>query len=353
MAKRIIYPTEYELEEVMSEIVDSNFLKGFSNARGIFMLNASQKDLAKELSYLYYEDKDLESIREKAYHKINNHTLSGFVIESTDENFSLVDLYSSIRKEAKFPKGYVLNSLTKAKDKEIYKGNIEYIKTKAARIQFLQDEIGSFNFYFINKDGKWQVEVDCSKSTDSKELFSILEKNLRKDLEDTQVLDENYLSTEQSILFFDELRTKGLPNEWNLVDIKSITLRKGKDDDDNSEDSEEISDEHLAGIRQAILEGKNLRNNRFVIESEKSGYRFTSMIYEFSNSKTPNYIKIKAEFKGRPKVFEVGIISYEGVYGSTLDALVRQPEDLKEIENFQIRSIFWNNAKIIFDSLYT
>lgn len=364
MGKKLIYPSKYELEEVLSRIVDNNFLRNFSKERGMFFFNIPQKELSKELTHLYYDDKDLEEIRRKAYNKVNNHTLSGFVIESKDENFSMVDLYDNIRKGAKFPKGFILNSLSKQKDKDVYVGSIEYNRIRPGRIEFLQDETSFFSFYIIKNEANWQIEVDCSKSTDSKEFFDIVKRNLRNDIEDTLVLDEDLLTTENSIVFFDELALKGLPNEWVLMDIKSITIRRGKDDiddvddvddnednrEDNSEDGE-VSDEHLTGIRQAILEGKNLRSNRFVQESQRSGYRFTSMIYEFKNKKTPNYIKLKAEFKGRPKVFEVAITGYDAEYGSGADALVRQPDELKEVDNYNLRSIFWNNAKAIFSDL--
>lgn len=99
-----------------------------------------------------------------------------------------------------------------------------------------------------------------------------------------------------------------------------------------------------------MLEGKNLRENSFVHHAEESGYIFTAMTYIFANTKAGNKLIFKAEFKGIPKIFEVCLENYqqndiekEGYE----DAL----SSLDEKENIQYRSIFWNNAKKIYDEL--
>lgn len=69
-----------------------------------------------------------------------------------------------------------------------------------------------------------------------------------------------------------------MSKDWTIDDIKRITIRKPASE--NTEDGEEVEDKHLSGIKQAILDGVNLRENPFVKSSEGS-FIFTSMTYVF------------------------------------------------------------------------
>ena len=101
-------------------------------------------------------------------------------------------------------------------------------------------------------------------------------------------------------------------------------------------------------LRQAILDGKNLREDAFVKQFESAGCIFTAMTFEFHHKTEPEVIHIRAEFKGNPKIFEVSIVNtYE----------IKGPEAKPEIsvisknKNFELRSLFWNNAKKIFSEV--
>ena len=120
------------------------------------------------------------------------------------------------------------------------------------------------------------------------------------------------------------------------------------------DENEEVEDKHLSGIRQAILDGVNLRENPFVKSSEDS-FIFTSMTYEFVEKKTGNKLIIRAEFKGNPKIFEVVLERFLRP-GQELDEV--EDKDYEDVsstlsakENFAYRSLFWKNAKEIYDEL--
>lgn len=101
----------------------------------------------------------------------------------------------------------------------------------------------------------------------------------------------------------------------------------------------------MTGISQAILEGRNLRDDPFVLQYEKEGCIFTAMTYEYENKKQPETIQLRAEFKGNPKIFEVSIITYKitkGLEGKKESAIL--PTD----RHRNLRSIFWNNAKKVY-----
>ena len=357
MAKTYKYPSTYEIEEILGNITNRGFLNDFAQRKGIFVTNASQKQLANDLANLFFEDDELESIRMEAYSNKASHTLSGFIVRSPEKNFNLKNIYEYIKENAKFEMGQTLSQLTKVGGSEelpSYRGAIEYYKPKAGRMEFIQDETTSFEFYLNKKeDGLWQVEVDASRSNDVKELKNIFTKNLAKETS-VDLIEQALLTTENTIAFFDMLAKKGMSSEWTFLDTMHLTLRRGNDDSTNKdellegeEDFKEVTETaELAGITQAILQGKGLRENTFVKSSVESGYQFTAMTYEFQHKVKPSFIQIKAEFKGKPKVFEVGIVIYEEHIGIPPR---RETANLTATDNRLIRSSFWNNAKEIYD----
>ncbi len=352
MKNNYVYPNQYELMEVFSSITNRQFLNEFAQNKGIFITKSTRDDLAKELSLLFYDNEDLEIIRNEAFNSNANHALNGFTINSSNKRFDLSKAYDSIRQNGKDIKNYIFSALVQKED--YLKGTIQYSKHKPGRIEFLQQEDIAFDFYLKkNIAGEWQVEVDGNKSTDVKELKQIFLKNLGT-TETITTIEQERLDPIKLITFFDQLGEKGMGDEWKAKDIKHITVRKGREeesktkDEDEEEDTIVLEDEERIQIKQAILEGKQLRENEFVKKFETDGYKFTAMTYEFEHKTQPNIIQIKAEFKGKPKTFEVQIKSYDKYSGIPSN---RETEHLTLTQNRNIRSLFWNNAKAIYDKL--
>lgn len=229
------------------------------------------------------------------------------------------------------------------KDSMTHQGTIGYIQRKPGRVEFLQEDHRSFDYYIQEiQKGQWQVLVDCNKSNDSKVLEDLINKNTRREIR-MVVLDQDSLSSKQTIRFFDELATRGMSSEWRFTEVKQLVFRKAKQDVE-----EEVEESQLSGITQAILEGNDLRENPFVKQSEESGYRFTAMTYEYENKTKPFVIQVHAEFKGRPKVFEVSLKSYKAREG--IKELL-EPFSISMDEDRRIRSDFWSIAKEIYDEL--
>ncbi len=347
---KLKYPSRYELIEVLNTLQKS-FLNDFAQERGLFITHVNHVQLAEELANLYLENEDLEILRSAAYHKSNSHALSGFVVKSPKKDFDLKNIYQSLFESGEEQKlGQKLTAPRLVdKEKNIYRASFEYRKIKPGRIEFLQDETTSFDFFMENKgDGVWHVEVDSNRSTDSKELQQLLDKGLQSDVE-IEELEQDYLTAEKSISFFDELVNSGMSSDWKISDIKHLTLKKGSDEKEGDEETlEEVKEEQLVGISQAVLEGKGLRENSFVKQSVASGYRFNAMTYEFENRTSPEVIAIKAEFKGRPKVFEVSIVSTNESVGVSM---ARRAAEFTPMQNRLVRSTFWNNARLIYNTL--
>ena len=143
----------------------------------------------------------------------------------------------------------------------------------------------------------------------------------------------------QTILFFDDLASDGIQGDWNLLEVCNLVLRRGEDELDDA------SPEELLGINQAVLDGDNLRNNSFVKQTEKNGYRFMSMTYRFENKKEPYVVDVRAEFKLRPKVYQIDIAEFYEVDGPTGIHVrkIMAPELM-----YQVKDKLWNSSRKIF-----
>ncbi len=351
---KIKYPTPYELKEVLTNFANRSFVTQMCQSKGIFFINARHEDVAENLSRILSEPKSLEKLREMAYQNNSSHALSGFVIKSSENDFSLKGFYERTRDYGQtVTKGYKLGLLTKVSigGKDSFKGSIEYTKKRPGRIEFLDEEMSFAEFYFTElENGEWQIEVDGRRSADGKEVINLISGIVPKATTNIQILEIDKLDKKDTITFFDKLAKEGLSKDWSFIDTKHLTLkrRKALEDDEEVDDEAEISESQLSGISQAILEGKNLRENPFVKQSEAGGYIFTAMTYQFDNKTKAESIQIKAEFKGSPKIFEVSIVSsdvFEGIEAKR----IAQP--LSSEDHLKIRSEFWNNAKVIFNEL--
>lgn len=357
---KITYPDANDLITILIESVRRSDLVRFLSSKGVFFYNASTEDLARKTASMILDYEDLEQIRRFAYRNSNKNILSGFSLKS-DSAFDIADIYSAMRDKGTLKTdGYELRSisriLTDDKTTVQYKGSVTYTSQKAGRMEFIRTEERDVSFVMKqNADSNWQVEIDGGKSSDGKTIHKMLQRIVKgKNIFIDEIRIDN-LSRKNTIEFFDRLTKEGLGSPWQIEDIAHITLKRDEkfepdEEEHDDTDEKEATEEQLSGITQAVLEGKNLRENSFVHHAEESGYIFTAMTYIFANTAAGNKLTFKAEFKGSPKIFEVCLENYqqndiekEGFE----DAL----SSLDEKENVKYRSIFWNNAKKIYDEL--
>lgn len=345
LVKNNKYPSRYDLQLTLGESVKRTFIDKFSKARGIFIQRASQVDVANELSMIFWDNKALDEIRKAAYKLNNKKTLAGFIVKTDNPEFDLPRFFDKLRIEDELGEDFTLGPL-KQGEGNTYKASLDYVVRKPGRIEFLREEKRFFDFSIEEKsDGEWKVLVECQKSSDANELKKLIQKHTsKKDLEFEQ-LDYDLLSSEETIKFFDFLADVGMTEDWRISDIKHLVFRRGE-----NEEEEELGEKELSGITQAKLEGENLRQNTFVKQSEASGYRFTAMTYEYAHKDKGFVIQIAAEFKMRPKVFEVSIKNYQERVGVG-DEMGLRKGHLSVSEELEIKSYFWNRAKMLFNQI--
>ena len=381
------YPSPFDIQEVCSHFLKRTILNHWVQSEGIFLVNGSNEQVAETISHLILERKKVEYIRENAYQATATYSMSGFGVNGKT-GFSMEDAYNDVRDTDKklLSEGYKLGVLNKESigDKTIYYGTLEYEKKRPGRIEFMDSDQGFYaprSLFLIFKtiyygtleyekkrpgriefmdsdqgfsefkiveleDGKWQVEVTGSKPNDGKEVKKLFEKILKghKDVAFSS-MEIDKLSAKMTINFFDTLMPIGLGDQWRFEDVKQLTFKRGKEESEDDDEGEDASDSDLMGIKQAILEGKNLRDADFVKKFEKQGCMFTAMTFKYVSINEPKTVYMHAEFKGNPKIFEVALVKYLETNGP--DA---KPEiaTLPKEDSIQLQSLFWNNAKEVY-----
>lgn len=358
MSKLRKYPDEYELTEACVNFIKRRTLNDFMQGNGIFVINGSSEDCAKLLSHSVWQKNSIEEIRDNAYRQNIKTTLSGFVIKSSASDFSLQELYEDVRDNDKITlkKGYKLGSLTRVESSSgaiIYKGRLDYSIKRPGRISLLDCEESSCEFFITENEDYYQVEVDGTRASDGKEVQSLFSQITDHSTTEIKSLNIDLLTDRQTIEFFDMLISNGMSSDWRLTDVAALTFKQGRnqeDDEEDSDDNNEGSDDSnvLTGIKQAILEGKNLREDAFVKKFENDGCIFTAMTLEFQHKSEPLIVQIRAEFKGNPKIFEVSVVDSFKIEGTNA---TRIQEPLTQERNLNLRSLFWNNAHAIFQNI--
>lgn len=351
----IHYPSARDLEEVLRSYLSGKQLQLLMQTKGIFIFNTKKSDMAHLASTFLYSFEELKVMRNKAYSISNNCILTGFCLTSK-KSFDVNAIYNELREgySSKLNSDYSLMAIhkeTTSEDKKVvYRGRLKYRSKKIGRIAFINVEEREVDFRMIPvEDNKCFVEVDGTKSVDGKEVQKILKSAVKQRDIIMDYMELEALTGKKPIEFFDQLAQKGMSDEWSISDIKRITIRKPSTLDSD----EEVEDKHLTGIRQAILDGVNLRENPFVKSSEGS-FIFTSMTYVFTEKRTGDKLVIRAEFKGNPKIFEVVLEQYlkpNQELGTEEDDFQDVASTLAPKKNLEYRSLFWNNAKVIYDGL--
>lgn len=359
---KISYPTPDDLSSVIRDYIHKGDLMNFLHSRGVFYSSIKRDSLAQMAACMLYGYPQLEELRRMAHNQSSKSILTGFSLTS-EKGFDFAAIYSDYRSHhASSDNDYLFKAIKKQKTddgEEIYKGEVIYRSKKAGRIEFIKEEKHDITFIARQTGEKtWLIEVDGNKSGDGKEVQKMIQKIVKEQSVKVNSLTLERLDGNKPIIFFDRLAKEGMNEEWTIKDVTRITIRRPIiEETEDEEDATEISDEHLQGIKQAILDGKDLRENKFVKSSEKDGYIFSSMTYNFCEKSSQRHIFIRAEFKGNPKIFEVVL---EDAGETVPDPDKQDPKftivqsnisNLSDKENYKLRSLFWQNARRIYTEL--
>lgn len=360
--QQISFPPANDLRSILIDSINKTDLLRFARSKGIFLFNATQEEIAQKISEMLLDYEELNILRSLAYKTTTKQLLCGFTLVS-EGTFDFAGIYNSLRDNGALKEdGYELKRIAKITNESgknaVYQGALIYKRKSVGRIEFIRTEQRDVSFIMKEiEPNRWQVEVDGGKSNDGKAVYGLLEKAIRGQSIQIESLRIDHLTNSETISFFDKLAKEGLDkDEWVIDDIEGITLKRNagtKNHDEIDPEYEEVSKEQLSGISRAILEGKNLRENDFIKQAETSGYAFTSMVYVFHSKINSRKVRLKAEFKGNPKIFEVCLESFLEPSANNEDSFDDITSSMSDNDNINIRSEFWNNAKLIYLNITT
>lgn len=345
----LAYPTKYELIEALV-MCKRKFVDRFAQERGVFVFRATLEYLADQLSRLFLDEDDLNEIREHAYRNRNKKITVGFVVASVSADFDPKNIIDELRSSP--PNTHASLSAVTQVNETLISGALEYEVNKPGRINLLQNENRHVTYSIEAKENNtYQVFVEALSSSDAR-YFESMFKGAVKDEANLNIINFLMLSSSDTIRFFDDLSEAGLGSDWRKTRVNELTFRRSTEssDDDGDEEHKEASNEFLSVINRAILEGKDLRDNPFVKQSEKDGYRFSAMTIEYAEKKLGHIIEMRAEFKLRPEVFEVKVASYrKNIKEGDVERL--EADELSQEDEQRLIQSFWYAAKGVYDNL--
>lgn len=346
------YPSVHDIQEALG-MCPRKFMDTFAQERGIFLFRATKDDLAQHLTSYFYEQKELDEIRKRAFRAHLSKSTSGFILSSNEEEFSPVNILDGLRPELDEKSGVKLGAIVETSD-GVFTGEMSYTVNKPGRIELLQSEPRTVDYTFRKlEDNSFQVYVEADSSGDAQKFANFIRTAMEKEAR-LETIQYDLMTSAQTIQFFDDLCAGGIDESWRMTQVNRLTFRRGKatlnGESDTEEEAADAKAEILSGINRAILDGKDLRENAFVKQSETDGYRFSAMSIEFEHVSDPYVVEVRVEFKLRPEIFEIEIAKYQKrVMKETLETL--ELEHMSVNEEMDMRSAIWQRAKSIYDAL--
>lgn len=310
------FTSNSEFKRVVEEQqIKGNRLKHFLKRKGIILLNNKAKDLAQASYTLFLGSEDLTELQELMQVESNYQKSTMIVLTPTDEldeeeETNIVDtLLDEVNRYKTIAQGkYVIDNVNREDDNNLHI-TFTYKKKVSGKMKFISTKKKTVNVHVesISESKDVKIDIRQTDSGDSKEFISFLESLKGKPTEENEdifnikhiTLDN--LGKNNKIEFFDLVSKKTL-DEWKLVNITGISVKKNTDSEENLEvtaDEAETSDDTkttLVGITSAVLKGNGLRTNEFVQTCINEGFIITAMKFKYNHKAESKSIVVEINF---------------------------------------------------------
>ena len=334
--------------------ISTNQYKRFLANKGVFSLVRGAESLANQTYAMFLGSEDIEHLQ-GIMQTSNSYQKSSIIVVNPKEEYKnldefIDDINVNIQEYKLRDSKYKIENIHKDSN-----GNLNirmhYNKRLKGKAELIKNKVKEINISInpLKNDNKLAVDIRQNDNSDLKEIemfikeINNLDKN--KQLFEIEKLTLDKLTDKNKIIFFDELM-KLEYDDWKLIDIKGIDVKRSerdtidnKEDEENEENSETVHQNELMGIRTAIFNGNSIRNTGLVKKFEQQGFYFTSirLMYEFK--KTTDSFVIDINFKGTDDV-KIDIIKNYERDESDKDSIVVFPKNQQE----QIINKFQNNV---------
>lgn len=369
------FPTPFDIKQtILFRTTPYETLRQFTQSLGIFCFGMGKKDMADFISNLLLDHQSYLSLRNIAIGAEGKTSISGFNLRhklfETDKDVlynDLVQLRSSINQQrdqllkdgAPIPK----LDMPKILNDKTLEVHFEYQRAIPGRVELIQKVESEVDFV-LNKIGSTQWQVVCyPRANQDVKTIQTLFKQMAKRSYEVYTISLEPFSQQKRILFFDTLlQIYSKDKEWIFEEVTAITIRRPtkdhsaeillQDEDFDGDkiiedDIESVDRKYVESITQAILQGSNLRTNRFVKDCESEGFYFLAMTLKLANSSTAEVIEIMIRFKLSPQMFEVILMNM-----LERDDMGERPTVFKEPRQQQILQDFWNTAHLVWRQMY-
>lgn len=328
--------------------ISTNQYKKFLANKGVFSLVRSSKGLANQTYTIFLGSEDIEHLQ-GIMQTSNSYQKSSIIVVNPKEEYENLDEFiddvnANIQEYKLMDSKYKIENIHKDSNGNLnikmsynkrLKGKTELIKTKLKEI--------NISINPLKNDNKLAIDIRQNDNSDLKEIelfikeINNLDKN--KQLFEIEKITLDKLTDKNKIIFFDELMKLEYDN-WTLIDIKGIDVKKSEnhiiDNIEDEENGETVHQNELVGIKTAVFNGNSIRNTGLVKKFEQQGFYFTSvrLMYEFK--KTTESFVIDINFKGTDDV-KIDIIKNYERDEQDKDLIVVFPKDQQEqiINKFQ------------------
>lgn len=300
------YPKKYSIRKVIEEHLSTKDTKEFLKVRGILALCNSKKDLAKTGGDYYLNQKDYADLKgrmdvEQNYKKSGRISFQKEHLESLQESFEALG-NRCINKEDN-------TKLTVSKNADgSAKILLTYDEYKPSMIDLLDITTRQVEIKLNTHGDNCSLDFDMQAAGDYKkvkELTMYIADNDEDITFEFQEISLNKLKKSNRIELFEKF-FKAIGEPWELVEIKKLKVKR-----DSAE--KKIDADQLAGINSAVLDGDNLKENKFVKSTLDKGFYFSMASMRLNHITSNKFIDLVIDFKTRPEMCEVKI-SNSGIY---------------------------------------
>jgi hypothetical protein len=322
------FPTYYDVRQTMRfRTTPALDLRRFTQGIGIIVSGNGKDDISEFSANLLLEYDHYISLRNLAYGGRAAPNISGFSLRSAGipiQVDTLLDDIVKLREQLisdENSNGNLGEPLLRLGMPQMINNTIrvtfQYQRVIPGRVELLERVETEIDVSLepITKS-EWRLICYPEANSDVKMVEELFGKIGNKSYEASPLTLE-YFTKEQRIQYFDAILDYYRNNsEWELLEVVGLTVRQQQKADAvpltledgvvRSVDTEqEVGRDDLLSITQAVLEGRNLRNNSFVKNCERQGFYFPSMTLLLTNRKTPEIVEVTIRFKLVPRLFEV------------------------------------------------
>ncbi|HDR7910986.1 TPA: hypothetical protein QCY05_000062 [Bacillus wiedmannii] len=300
------YPKKYNVRKVIEEHLSTKDTKEFFKMRGILAICNTKKDLAKIGGDYYLSQKDYADLKgrmdvEQNYKKSGRISFQKEHLKSLQASFEAFG-NRCINKDDN-------TKLTVSKNAD-GSSNIllTYDEYKPSMIDLLDVTTRQVEIKLNTHGENCSLDFDMQAAGDYKkvkELITYIAANDEDIKFEFQEISLNKLKKSNRIELFERF-FRAIDNPWELVEIKKLKVKR-----DSTE--QKIDADQLAGINSAVLDGDNLKENRFVKSTLDQGFYFSMASMRLDHISSNKFIDLVIDFKTRPEMCEVKI-SNSGVY---------------------------------------